>query len=394
MRYKFLSLGLTVFALTLAAAAANPTVHQIAQLFGTDNQSTDFFGNGIISRDGNTMAVGAWDADGTAGEIYVYEKPSGGWTTMNQTARLHPTSQCMLGGNIVISADGSTIAAFAGTCSGGGFLGYGWIEVFVRPASGWADTDQPTAVLSAGPANDVGVSLAMTPDGKTIATTGVFPSQDKVFLYLFDRPAGGWTTMDPTASIRLSNFTEVPDVAMNSSQTIALSNRSDSSVDVYQRSGGGVHQVAQLTTSDGAGICCALTMDTKDIIVEAFAPGTSTGKVYLYTEPPTGWKNTTETAQFSAPNLGSFALFGWNIAKSGNSLLIGGTYTSAAYLYLRPAGGWKTTAQPDVTILSTDPNQQNFGDAVAIVGSTLLIGDGNAGANDNRNGAAYVFQVQ
>jgi hypothetical protein len=57
MRIKFLAL--TVFALTLHAAASNPAITQIGQLSGTDVQSTSYFGSTTaLSGDGKTLAIG------------------------------------------------------------------------------------------------------------------------------------------------------------------------------------------------------------------------------------------------------------------------------------------------------------------------------------------------
>src|SRR6266536_2954943 len=121
MRIESIALAVTFLACTLLAAASSPTVTQVGQLFGTDVQETDFFGSATaMSQDGKTVAVGAPLGNGTAGEIYVYTRPSSGWGTMNQTARLHSTGQCILGQTLAMSADGGTIASSAGGCSGGG----------------------------------------------------------------------------------------------------------------------------------------------------------------------------------------------------------------------------------------------------------------------------------
>jgi hypothetical protein len=107
-----------LFALTFSAGASTPTVTPLGQFTGTD--SPLLLGAAVaISQDGSTVAVGGPYGDGTAGEIYVYEKPAAGWGNMIQTARLMPTSQCQLGDPLAISADGGTIASFAGACSGG-----------------------------------------------------------------------------------------------------------------------------------------------------------------------------------------------------------------------------------------------------------------------------------
>lgn len=396
MRNRFPLFTTTFLALSVFAMASTPTVTQIGQLSGTDLQSASFFGKSTISQDGRTIAVGAPQGDGTAGEIYVYEKPSGGWRTMTQTARLHPTSQCMVGSTLAISGDGGTIVSFAGGCSGGGFLGIGWLELFVRPASGWQDTSQPTAVLAlnnSGSYNDLGLYLGISADGNTVVTTGLFYYPRKTFLFVFNKPAHGWTNMGPSSSIFLSNKATEPEAVALNGRTIAVTNQPDNTVRVFQRSAAGLQQVATLMASDGERFCCSLAMDGQNIIVNGYPSDNATGKVYLFAKPSSGWANATETAQFPAPD-GIGFLFGWTFSISGKNLLIGGLYSGAAYLYVRPSGGWQTTSQPNVTLVSSDPDQQNFGDSVAIVGGTLVVADENAGADNSRHGAAYVYNIQ
>jgi hypothetical protein len=383
---------LLVLVLTLGALASNPTITQLGQFTGTDFP----FGFGdmvAISQDGSTAVVGGPLGDGTSGEIYVYEKPAGGWGSMTQTARLMPTSQCLLGGPLAISADGSTIASFAGACSGGGYLGYSWIQVFVRPADGWHDTAEPTATLSVrntGLYNYLGVYLGLSEDGQTIVATGSFPGVHKSILYLFNKPAKGWTDMGQSSQYLLENIANPEAVAING-RTVAVTNHEDLTVHVFHRYSKGLVEVAVLSSSDGAGFCCSLTASAEDVAVQGYDSTSNAGKVYLFARPAGGWVSATETAQFSAPNLGSFANFGSSISISGKYLLIGGAYTSAAYLYVEPSEGWQTTSQPNDTLLSTDPNQMNFGDFVAIAGGTLIVADATGGADGD--GEAFVYAV-
>jgi hypothetical protein len=118
------------------------------------------------------------------------------------------------------------------------------------------------------------------------------------------------------------------------------------------------------------------------------------GAVEVFAKPATGWTNGTETARLTAPNLASGVAFGWSLGLLEKVITVGGFSTSAAYVYVEPAGGWQTTSQPTMTLLSSDPFQQRFGAAVAISGSTIVVGDPAEGANSNNNGAAYVFQTQ
>jgi hypothetical protein len=232
----------------------------------------------------------------------------------------------------------------------------------------------------------------MTPDGKTIACSDTLGWARKQFLYLFDRPAGGWAgTVLPTSSIQLSYSPS--NVAINS-KTVAVAAYPSGTVQVYQRTSGGIQTLATLTASDGDALCCELIMDGQTIVVNGYASGGWLGKAYLFSKPSTGWANANETAQFTVPNLGTYSYFGSTMAMSGKALLIGGRGTLAAYMFLAPAGGWQSTSTPNITLLSTDPYQSNFGDSVAMQGSVIVIGDEFEGAQNNQNGAAYIYQVQ
>jgi hypothetical protein len=152
-------------------------------------------------------------------------------------------------------------------------------------------------------------------------------------------------------------------------------------------------QIATLTLSDGTQLgYYTVALNANTILLQGGLNGSDqAGKVYLYSKTSTGWTSSTETAQLSVSGLKSSANFGATMCISGKNVLVGGVTTLAAYLFIEPAGGWVTTATPNARITSSDPNKKNFGNAVVIVGSTMLIGDYLAGANDSAVGAAYVY---
>jgi hypothetical protein len=176
---------------------------------------------------------------------------------------------------------------------------------------------------------------------------------------------------------------------------IAVTHSSDHTVRVYQRLPSGLQLVATLSASDSASggeLCCALTMDKSTIVVGGVNTSTFIDNVYVFTKPAAGWTNATETAQLNSPTPGNNS-FGWALSLSGKAILVGASSTSAAYLYLEPPSGWQTTSQPLYTILSTDPYQEFFGDSVAILNGTILIGDIGAGATSH-TGDAFIYQMQ
>lgn len=140
-----------------------------------------------------------------------------------------------------------------------------------------------------------------------------------------------------------------------------------------------------------------ITGDTA--FVSAPAPIYRPGKVYVYTNVGGVW---TETQQItptpeSDPPPGWSDFFGWSLSRSGDTLMIGAPFAfdtmlgpiGAAYVFDLSGGTWTQTAE--LTALDAATTDY-FGWAVAISGDTALIGANshNRGANGTE-GAAYVF---
>jgi hypothetical protein len=142
--------------------------------------------------------------------------------------------------------------------------------------------------------------------------------------------------------------------------------------------------------SDGAaldlfGYAVAITGPTA--LVAAYNKNSGAGAVYVFGRSDSRWSQQAKlTASDGAPG----DLFGFSMAMSGSSVLVGASgYPSnigAAYVFVRSSNGnWSQQAKLIAT--DGDPNEV-FGDAVAISGNTAVVG---APINDSRAGAAYVF---
>jgi len=396
MRNRRFSLVLVTLSLTiLASAAIAQSVKQVGQFTAPDLYYQSYFGwSAAIA--GNTAVVSAPSNEYGGGAMYVYEKPAGGWTTVTPAAELF--GDCNTGGRVAISADGSTIAATGAQCYGGLGFGATWINVYVRPTGGWQGTLYPTAMIvnanNQPNGSSCGNNFALSSDGKTIVCSDEFGWSRTSHLYFFDRPSTGWaSTTRSNLSVSVSN--PVSQILLNGSTVTveSVSGQSGQSLQVFQRTAGGMKQLANLTTSDGVQFGFGMAVDSQTIVMQGIVGNSGPGKVYLYSKPSSGWTSATETAQITAASSTSTGLeFGYSIAKSGKALLVGGA--PAAYVYFEPAGGWQTTSQPNVTLVSTDPYQMNFGGAVAMQGPTMVIGDPLEGQNYNYNGAAYIYQAQ
>jgi hypothetical protein len=381
----------TVTLILFGAAASAQTITQLGQFTAPDLYYQSYFGwSAAIA--GNTVVVSAPGNEFGGSLLYVYEKPAGGWSTVAPTAEFG--SECSNGGRLAISADGSTIASLAAQCYGGLGFGATQIAVWVRPAGGWQNNAPPTAVIVN--ANDqpygspCGNNFAMSSDGKTIICSDRLNS-GKNYLYFFDRPSTGWaSTTTPSLTVALNH--PVFQMSMNG-DIIAMDEQLAPILQLFQRTPGGLQQIAQLKTSDGVHFGFGMAMDSETIVIQGIIGNDGPGKVYLYSKPASGWASATETAQITAASSTSTGIqFGYSIAKSGKALLIGGA--PDAYVYFQPAGGWQTTNQPNVTLVSTDPYAEDFGGGVAMQGPTMVIGDPLEGANYNYNGAAYIYEAQ
>jgi hypothetical protein len=118
------------------------------------------------------------------------------------------------------------------------------------------------------------------------------------------------------------------------------------------------------------------------------------GAVYVYTEPAGGWANATQTAELTLPSTDHNDQFGSSVAISGGTIVAGapaedcgaGSDCGAAYVFTEPAGGWTSTSTPTAELTASDAAANDyFGQAVAIDGSTVVVGSPGA------SGAAYVF---
>lgn len=200
------------------------------------------FGYGVeVNETTDTLVVGAPKMHYT-GAVKVYTKPSsaGGWCdlTYADAVTLTPTpipnegawgsataKQRSYAGNlwsdgpggvafgqeIKMSADGNTLVI-------GSFLkrrndsyaeyatninDAGEVDIYVKPATGWADATAPNARLWLTPTVNeprLGQWVAVTPDGASIAAAAPqrpqVPPTSPGYVYVWNRPSGGWTADD------------------------------------------------------------------------------------------------------------------------------------------------------------------------------------------------------
>jgi FG-GAP repeat len=164
---------------------------------------------------------------------------------------------------------------------------------------------------------------------------------------------------------------------------------------------GNMTQTAALTPSDGGeGFGTSVSINCNTIVVGAANASNldrysrqtqGPGAAYVFVKPASGWTNMTETAKLTARDGVGGDAFGYGVSISGNTTAVGALFAHggacAAYVFVKPAGGWSKMTQTAELTASDSSTFDNMG-SVAISGDTVVTG---AYGHNNFMGAAYLF---
>jgi hypothetical protein len=156
---------------------------------------------------------------------------------------------------------------------------------------------------------------------------------------------------------------------------------------VFVLSGGVWSQQAELTGSSVSGgeFGFSVAIDGSTVVVGApYQTGVS-GAAYVFVRSGSSWSQQAELTGSGAAGGG----FGWSVAISGSTVVVGADNERAAYVFVQSSTGWSQQAR-----LTAPGSPYAFGISVALDGSTLVVGAcGNANPlrPPKTPGAAYVF---
>jgi len=434
---------LTTAELPDEAQAAISTALQRAKLTAFNGRASDNLGSSVaICADGNTLVVGAqngslYTTSEHEGLAYVFVKPGGGWGATSSYAvtlanDFGADSGDLFGWSVAISADGNTVVV--GAPFGGFGSNHGETHVFVKPGGGWGSISNPmyptaTLVASDGATNDYfGDSVAISGDGNTVVVGApghdISANADQGSAYLFYK-GGGW--VDATEDVTLTAFDGAAGdqfggaVAIDSLGGVVLAgapwddigvNTDQGSAYVFVYSPPFWGQFAKLTASDGSafdelGNSVAIAGDGNTVVAGAHGSdvglASNVGAASLFVAPLFGWTDMNETTKLEAFDWAHDDYFGESVAISadGDTVVVGALYggsvnQGAAYLFVKPGGGWTgTLAQPSELTASDGAVDDRFGNSVSISadGLTTAIGSpwSDIGANADQ-GSAYLFE--
>jgi hypothetical protein len=282
---------------------------QQAHIKASNARAGDQFGANVsLSADGNTLAVGAPNEDGTgasnSGAVYVFTRSAAAWTQHAYVKASNTGAGDFFGAAVRLSGDGGTLAVGAyhedsaatglnGNQADNSASGAGAVYVFTRSGAAWLQQAYVKA-SNAGAGDNFGLHLALSGNGNTLAvgargeagTSNSAPFEGAV--YVFTRSGAAWTQQ---AYLKASNA-EKDD---RFGRSLALS------------ADGDVLLVGAVDESGGAtGIDGDQGMDTASL----------SGAVYEFVRVGGLW---TQVRYIKASNTGSRDFFAWDIALSSDA---------------------------------------------------------------------------
>jgi len=421
-----------------AVEVVDSMVEAIGYIKASNADAFDRFGYPVVmSTDGDTFAVGAWQEDSSAtgvdgdqrddsleeaGAVYVFGRDEAGtWSQQAYLKAFNPDANDYFGGSVTLSADGSTLAVGAnGESSGSAGIGgdpsddslpaAGAVYVFTRDDTGtWS---QQAYIKSSSPdsldafgfgvaLNAAGDVLAVGAQGEASGAAGIDGDEADDSLagagavYVFTRD--GMDTWSQQAYIKASN----PDAYDRFGTRVALN-----------ASGDTLAVGAQGESGSAPGI-------NGDQSNDSFP---NAGAVYVFARDGMDTWSQQAYIKSASPDVGDD--FGGAVALSddGSTLAVGAqseasgaigidgdphddstVSAGAAYVYTRDGMG--TWSQQAYVKASNPDSSDDFGISVALSanGNTLVVGaqgeasgDSGIGGNQNyddqyRAGAVYVF---
>jgi FG-GAP repeat len=303
--------------------------------------------------------------------------------------------------------NGST--ALIGADGDNSFQGAAYL--FTKSNGSWSEGQKLTA--SEGlPGDEFGYRVALTDNtlliGAFTATVGGVVSQGAA--YVFTQSNGTWSESQKLtasdgglfdnfgASVALKGST----ILVGSPAATIGTNAGQGALYVFTESNGTWSQTQKLTASDGAANDSfgeSVALDGNTALIGAFNATINghqwQGAAYFFTESNGSWS---EGQKLTANDGTAGANFGNALALEGSTALIGAdastvgghTYQGKAYLFTESGGNW---SQSDTFIASDGAVDDYFGAALAWDGATALISTPHPTIGGNTwQGAAYFYE--
>lgn len=384
---------------------SGPAWVQQARLLATDGGERDRFGAAVALVDGIAMVGAAGDTVGGAasrGSAYMYTRVGAAWTQQARLLAADGAADDTFGSVLAISGDSLLVGAPGDDLVANANQGSAYL--YTRVGTTWT----PQVKLATGDGagfDSFGDSVAIFGDTALVGAPfdDIGASTDRGAAYIFIRTDATWTMQAKLlASDGQSGERFGSSVALHGDTALVGaplkfigSNYAQGAAYVFVRSSGAWRQQARLVAADGSqedllGGAVALDGDTALVAArgEYVDVNLNRGAVYVHTRIGGTW---TQQAKLVAGDGSQFADYGWSVALSGDTALVGAPRSTigansvqgAAYVFARSNEAWTQHAK----LVAGDGTQSDqFGSAVAIDGDEALVG-----APADGTGSAYVF---
>lgn len=312
-----------------------------------------------VDVDGNTIVVGAPfddNAGPSSGAAYVFERSNNVWSIKQKLTGSENSTSDVFGLSVAI--DGNTIVcgALGNTSSADPQVGTAY--VFNLTSNQWVETQKLNA-SDPSPQNGFGVTVAI--DGNTIIVGATGHANFSGAVYVFSFVGSSWVEQE----------------------ILTANNPAPKVVFGYKLGLSGETIVVASQGFAGNG---------RDLVFSA---------AYIFRRTPSGWhqqkKITTGDVEVMGVNeiMGRFDL---NIAVSGDTVVVGSQndptlayFSGSVYVYRRNGeSNWNLDQQ----IFPSDAARDDlFGSALAIDGSTLVVGSWEKSITATFSGAAYIYEL-
>jgi hypothetical protein len=386
----------------------NPLVWLEQKVTASDGTANSYFGS-AAALNGSTALIGADGDNSFQGAAYLFANSNLTWSEGQKLTASDGLPGDEFGYRVVLTDNTILVGAFTATV--GGVVSQGAAYVFTQSNGTWSES-QKLIASDGGLFDNFGASVAL--DGSTLvvgangATVGGNPAQGAV--YVFTESNGTWTqTQKLTANDGAAYDNFALSVALKGSTILVGSpraaiggNAGQGAIYVFTESNGTWSQTQKLTASDGAtndSFGESLALEGSTALIGAYNATinghTWQGAAYIFTESNGNWS---EGQKLTASDGTAGANFGNAVALNGSTALIGAdaskvgnnTYQGKAYLFTESGGNW---SQSNTFIASDGAVDDYFGAALAWDGVTALISTPHPTIGGNTwQGAAYFYE--
>ena len=404
-------LSLTGVATAAAQTVAPAQLQQVgSKLVGTGASGNAEQGYKLaLSADGNTAIVGGvYDTmvgSSYVGAVWIFTRSNGVWSQQGDKLTGSDVSgEAEMGYSVAISGDGNTVA-FGGH-NDNGSLGAVW--VFTRGNGVWSQQGNKIVGTGASGNANQGSSVALSEDGNTLAEGGVGDNSYSGAIWVFKRSADVWSQQGAklVGSDASGGAEDGYEVSLSEDGNTLLDgaphdNRSIGALRVFTRSSGTWSQQGdKLVPSDinpgdydsffGANI--GLSGDGNTAVASAPHDNYFQGGFWIYTRGDGVWtqQGTKRNADLEAYNEG----YGITISQDGATILDPEPYNGSnggIWIFNNIGGTWVQQIAEVIGTGGQGGPEQGFWAALSSDGKTALVG----GPNDNNAaGAVWAFDTE